>query len=278
VLLADEFSNEIVTALLLNRVKSNLRAVALKYGIWTEDKSAVLGDISASTGAVIINEKNDLTLAAATAEHLGRCDKIIIGLSQTTILNHAKTKKLTDHILRLRSALKTADDGYTKTRLKERISKLENGIATISVGCPTAAETKEKRLRIDDAVSAVSAALKSGVAVGGGLAYYNLADKIAAIRSADKKICSVGKKDIGAKILCESLPSIIKAIYKNANLNFRKAKKMLHGEFGFNAKNNEYCNLFDARIIDPAAVITTVIRNSVSAAAILITTNGIITA
>ncbi|MDR1917533.1 MAG: hypothetical protein LBQ05_00940, partial [Christensenellaceae bacterium] len=268
VLMADDFSAEIINALLLNRVKSGLRVVAVKYGIWADGKTAIMGDISAVTNATIINEKNDLTLATATPKHFGNCDKIIVGLTETIIfaggnptkktsdkevayetaaqinggekvqtatqinggekaqtaaqicsgekaqiaaqIDKAKIKTkqqkaLQDHILRLKSGLKNATDDYTKNRLKERISKLENGIAIISVGCATAAETKERKLRIEDAVNATASALRSGVVVGGGMSYYNLVNKI-------------NKNSMGAKILCESLPSVIKAIYKNANI------------------------------------------------------------
>jgi chaperonin GroEL len=264
VLMADDFSGEIINALLLNRVKSGLRVAAIKYGIWAGGKAAILGDISAVTNATIIGEKNDLTLTTATPEHLGSCDKIIVGLTETTMFVGNKPQTLQDHILRIKTNLKTAKDDYTRTRLRERISKLENGIAVISVGCATAAETKERRLRTDDAVSAARAALQSGVVVGGGLSYYNLTR-------------TIDKNSIGARILYKSLPSVIRAIYKNANINFQKAKRLLCGNFGYNAKNNEYCDLFAARIIDPAAVIQSVLRNAVSAAAILITTDGMIT-
>jgi chaperonin GroEL len=261
--MADDYSADFISALLVNRVKSNLRVIPIKYGVWAGDKDAILHDISAITNSTIISQKNDLTLQTATDKHLGTADKIIIGRTETTILNDTINMDLSVYIERLRAQMKSESNAYKKTRLRERISKLENGIAIISVGCPTAAETREKVLRVEDAINAAAAAMRSGIVVGGGLTYYNLSKQIE-------------QKGIGARILCRALPSIIQSIYKNAGLNFNRVKKILHGNWGYNAKENKYCDLFAAHIIDPAAVVTAVIRNAVSAAAILITSNGMI--
>ena len=263
VIMADDYSADFISAMLLNRVKSNLRVIPIKYGIWSGDKDAILHDIAAITNSTVISPKNDLTLQTADEKHLGTTDKIIIGRTETTILNDTVNMDLTVYIGRLKSQLKSETNDYRKTRLRERISKLENGIAAVSVGCPTAAETREKVLRTEDAISAAAAAMRSGVAAGGGLTYYNLSKQIP-------------QNSIGAKILCRSLPSIVQSIYKNAGLNFNKVKKFLHGNWGYNAKTNKYCDLSAAHIIDPTAVVTAVIRNAVSAAAILITSNGMI--
>jgi chaperonin GroEL len=203
-------------------------------------------------------------LTTATPRHLGIADKIIIKLDNTTFFTGAKTEAVKTRIKEIKSQLNRAKDDYTKTRLREHLSRLDKGVAIISVGCPTSAETKEKKLRIEDAVHSAAAAIRRGIVTGGGTAYCGL---IPALKQFD---------NTGAKILTKSLPAITEAICENAGVSAKKfTTHTARNNFGYDAKTNKFRDL-SADVIDPALVIINVIRNAVSAAAILLTTDGII--
>jgi chaperonin GroEL len=242
VLIADDFVPEVITALLLNRAKSNLRVVAIKCGIWATDKSTVLNDIAALTDATIISPKNDLTLADAKPAHLGSVERISINMTETTFIANNNTAEFNKHIKRIKAQITAERDDYAKTRLRERLARLTASVAIISVGCPTDAETMEKKLRIEDAVAAATNAMRDGIVAGGGLTYKSIANQIK-------------PTTIGGRILKKSLSSIHTQICKNAG-----------------------CRHIDISpsVIDPTTVIKSVIRNAISAAAVLLTTDGII--
>ncbi len=232
VLIANDFVPEVINALILNRVKSGLRVIALK----TDE----LEDASVVTGATLISPKNDLTIEQARPEHLGFTDKIIFAANHSVFIKDNKSELLDEHIKVLQCKLLEIEDEYSKTRLRERIANLTMTAAVISVGCPTDAETMEKRMRIEDAIAATTNAMKDGIVQGGGLTYIRLA-------------CNLKKNTVGERILKKSLYSITDAIMKNSPFD------------------KSHCD-----IIDASTIIQSVIRNSVSAAAILITTDEII--
>jgi chaperonin GroEL len=244
VIIANDYSPEFIAALLVNRAKLNLRVIALKLNT-AENKDAVYEDIAAVTGAVIIGVKNDLTLASAEETHLGTAERIIAGINTTTIIASGTNE---ERIASIKSQINLSADEYSKSKLKERLAKMTTGIAVISIGCPTEAEQKEKKLRCEDAIRASQSALKDGIVQGGGLTYCEIAKSLPA-------------DTLGAKILKKSLPAITAAICKNANLTVPKFVKTL-----------------PKTVIDPALVIKNVIINSISAAGILLTTEKVISA
>lgn len=231
-LVADDYSAEVINALVLNRAKAGLQIVAVR--------STAETDCAVVTNATLISPQNDLTLSQANTTHLGKANQIIFENESIIILSDEKSPSFNQHIEMLKEELKNMTDDYQRTRMKERIANLTTTAGLISVGCPTEAETMEKRLRIEDAVAATTNAMRDGVVLGGGLTYLKIAQEL-------------NSKNIGERILKKALP----AIYRQINRNYH-----------FNPNT---CTAIDA-----ATVVHSVIQNATSAAAILITTGNII--
>ncbi len=197
-LVADDYANEVITALVLNRAKAGLQVVAVR------SNAAV--DCAVITNATLISPQNDLTLPQATTTHLGQASQIIFDAEHMTILSDQRSSAFDEHIELLKAELATVTDDYRRTRLKERIANLTTTAGVISVGCPTEAATMEKRLRIEDAVAATTNAMRDGVVTGGGTTYLKIAKDL-------------NGKDIGERILKRALPSIYKQINRNYRFN-----------------------------------------------------------
>lgn len=232
-LVADDFAPEVINALVLNRAKAGLQIVAVR--------SDALTDCAVVTDATLISPANDLILANATTQHLGHANQVLFETDAMVILSDTSSSpSFEQHLGLLKDELNATTDDYHRTRLKERIANLSATAGLISVGCPTEAETMEKRLRIEDAVAATSNAMRDGVVMGGGLTYLKIAQEL-------------NSQAIGERILKRALPAIYHQI-----------------------KRNYHFKPHDCTAIDAATVIKSVIQNATSAAAILITTGAII--
>ncbi len=231
-LVADDYAPEVINALVLNRAKAGLQIVAVR--------SNALTDCAVITNATLISPENDLTLPRATAAHLGHAKQVLFEHDHIIILSDEKSPAFAQHLAILKDELSAMTDDYQRTRMKERIANLTATAGLISVGCPTEAETMEKRLRIEDAVAATANAMRDGVVIGGGLTYKEIAKEL-------------NGHSTGERILKRALPAIYHQI--NRNYHFKAA---------------------DCTAIDAATVIKSVIQNATSAAAILITTGAII--
>lgn len=194
-LVAEDYTSEVVNALVLNRAKAGLQIVAVRSQAQT--------DCAVITNATLISQENDLTLARATTAHLGHTNQIIFEPEQMIILSDEKSPSFEHHLDLIKDELNATTDDYRRTRLKERIANLTATAGVISVGCPTEAATMEKRLRIEDAVAATTNAMRDGVVIGGGLTYLKIAQDL-------------DSKDIGERILKRALP----AIYRQINCNY----------------------------------------------------------
>ena len=197
-LVADDYANEVINALVLNRAKAGLQIVAVR--------STATTDCAVITNATLISPQNDLTVSQATVKHLGHANQIIFDGETMIILSDQKSDDFASHIEILKNELAVAEDDYHRTRLKERIANLTTTAGLISVGCPTEAATMEKRLRIEDAVATTTNAMRDGVVVGGGITYLNIAKDLKG-------------KDIGEKILKRALPAIYRQINRNYHFN-----------------------------------------------------------
>ncbi|MCQ2381915.1 MAG: hypothetical protein MJ054_01280, partial [Clostridia bacterium] len=231
-LVADDYTTEVINALVLNRAKIGLQIVAVKTTATT--------DCAVVTNATLVSPENDLTLSRATTTHLGYANQIIFEKEHMVILSDEKSPSFEKHINMIKDEIDSATNDYQRTRLKERLANLTATAGLISIGCPTEAETMEKRLRIEDAVAATTNAMRDGVVTGGGITYLKIAKDL-------------NQHHIGERILKKALP----AIYHQINRNYH-----------FNAQT---CTAIDA-----ATVVKSVIQNATSAAAILITTGEII--
>ena len=260
VIIANGFSPEVLNALVVNRVRAGVRVVALVLREDNNRRNAVLGDIAALTGAVVVSQQNDLTLERVEVAHLGHLSRIECGMEATVL--HSSRDFPAERIQLIRTQIVDATDEYTKTRLEERLARLTKGIAVISVGAPTDIELREKKLRIEDAIAATKAATNGGVVAGGGTTYLRVA---------------VG---LGSDILARALESVTRRIMQNCGENpdllIPKILENQCVDFGFDGKAGMLCDLRENNIVDPAKVITSVITNATSAAATLLTTEAIV--
>jgi chaperonin GroEL len=250
VLIADDYSPDVIQALVLNKVRAGLRVCALKCGIPGDRRDAILGDI------------------AALAD--GTCDKVIMSMDNSKFISKP-TAKLQERIKLVRAQLAAADDEYNKVRLGERLARLTNGVAVISVGCATQIEQKEKRLRIEDAVAATRAACQEGVVVGGGLALL----RTKKVLTKHIKTMPQSRK-CGAEILFEALDAPFRQICVNSGVNPDLVMTRLGSKCGFDARTRRYVDMFTAGIVDPAKVVKTALKNAASVAATLLTTEGVV--
>ena len=209
-IVADDYANEVVNALVLNRAKAGLQVMAVR--------SSAVADCAIITNATLISTQNDLTLPQTTTAHLGYASQIIFDGEHMVILSDEKSPAFAEHIAMIKDELASATDDYQRTRLKERIANLTATAGVISVGCPTEAATMEKRLRIEDAVATTTNAMRDGVVIGGGITYLKIAKDL-------------DGKDIGERILKKALP----AIYRQINRNYRF--------------NPETCDVIDAATV-----------------------------
>lgn len=269
VLIADDFSAEVLQAILANRVRGGLRVLALKLSEFPDRRGATLEDLVALTGASLVCAEFDLNLSRVKSEHLGTCESLRAGLESTKLIVKAKENEaLSKRVEIIRAQINSAVDEFSRSVLKKRLAKLTSGIAIISIGGATDVEIKEKKLRAEDAISAVRSASEDGIVAGGGIAYLRVAERL-------------GENDGRAgEILVKSLESITRRILHNADEDadgiLKKIQHSSEQDLGFNAKERVFCNMLEANIIDPAKVVKEVIKNALSAAATLLTTEGAI--
>jgi len=274
VIIANDYSIDTINLLVLNRAKVGLNVIALKLDEVNDRTNAILGDIAAFTNATIISPENDVALSHVTLMHLGHVSKVQATMTRTRLIyenpppDSQKQLALNQRIELIQSQISSAKDFYAKTRLNERLARLTKGIAILSVGAVTEIELKEKKLRIEDAIHAAKSAKEGGIVPGGGLGYLY----------AKKSLEQLDTE--GARILLSALESIIQRICINADTNpdtvIERISESKEANFGYDAKNKRYCNLFKANIIDPAKVVISVIKNATSAIATLLTSDAII--
>jgi len=243
VIIADDYTPEVIQALLVNKVRAGLRVAALRAGYFTDRREAILGDLKALAG--------------------NTCDKVVMTLETSKFISKG-TDALEKRIDLIRAQLNATDDEYNKTRLGERLARLTNGVAIISVGCATEVEQKEKRLRIEDALAATRAACEEGIVAGGGLALLGL-----------KKHKNF-PNGVGAEILFEVLDAPFRQICANSDVNADLILPHITATQGYDARKNEFVDMFAAGIVDPAKVVKCALKNAVSVAGTLLTTESIV--
>jgi chaperonin GroEL len=275
VIIADDFSPEALSALVVNRARAGLRVAALKINGIADRRASVLGDIAALTGAAIISHSADLSLSDASEGHLGTCKKVIMNMEDTKFIADGGAG-VAERIASIKAQIEAEGDEYNRARLGERLARLSGGVAILSVGAATEIEQKEKRLRIDDAVAATRAACEQGIVAGGGLALLRV-----------QKVLRVHVKTLpeplraGAGIVCEALSAPISQICANSGKNpgviiDKISRTRKNKNRGFDARSGRFVDMISAGIIDPAKVTKNALLNAASVAATLITTEGII--
>jgi len=277
VIIADDFENEALSTLILNKLRGVLNVVCVKAPGFGDKRKEMLQDIAILTGGEVITSDLGLELKNAQASQLGRAKQIKINKENTIIVNGAGDKQeIANRIRVLKSSIEKTDSNYDKEQLQERLAKLTGGVAVIQVGAATETEMKEKKLRIEDALSATKAAVEEGILAGGGTAYINVIPEV-------EKLVEKAETDdekIGIKIVLKALEEPVKQIAVNAGLEgaviLEKVKQSRPG-IGFDASKEQYVDMRKEGIVDPTKVARTALENAESIASMIITTESIIT-
>lgn len=276
VLIADDYDNEVMSTLIINKLRGTFNVVATKAPGFGDDSKNQLADIATLTGAHLFAKDLNQNLSEMTMDDLGSAKKVVVTKDKTTIIDGAGDRqKVKERVNELKQAIEKAMVSYDKKKMQERLGKLTNGIALIKVGATTETELKEKKLRIEDALNATKAAVEEGVVSGGGLA---LVDAYREVKGQlkDENI------DIqrGINVVLETLKTPIWQIAENAGYDGNEIleKQLLEKKgIGFNAKDGKWVNLYKEGIIDPTKVARCALLNAASISGLFLTTEAAIT-
>ena len=276
VIIADDIESEPLSTLVLNKLRGVLNVVAVKAPGFGDKRKEMLEDIAVLTGGNVITSDLGLELKNTTLADLGRAKQVKVGKEETIIVDGAGDKTEIDkRVSQIRKAISETQSSYDKEKLQERLAKLAGGVAVIEVGAATEVEMKDKKLRIEDALSATKAAVEEGILPGGGTAYVNVLPEV------EKLLNTVPENEkIGVKIIIKALEAPVKQIAENAGLEgaviLDKVKAQKPG-FGFDAAKEEYVDMKKSGIVDPTKVARSAIQNAESVASMILTTERIIT-
>jgi chaperonin GroEL len=272
-IIAEDVDGEALSTLVVNRLRGSLNIAAVKAPGFGERRKAMLEDIAILTNANVISEERGMTLENTTIDDLGTAAKIVIDKDNTTIVNGAgDANNVEARIVQIKSEIKITTSEYDKEKLQERLAKLSGGVAVIKVGAPTETEMKEKKDRVDDALSATRAAVEEGIVIGGGAALIKAAAKVSLNLNGDEQI--------GADIIIRAIQAPIKQIVSNAGFDAgvvaNEVIKSSDINTGFDAATGEYVNMFEAGIVDPTKVERVALQNAVSVSSLLLTSEATI--
>ena len=273
-IIAEDVEGEALTTLVVNMLQSSLKVCAVKAPGFGDRRKEMLGDIAALTGGRVISEELGMSLEKVELADLGRAKRITIDKENTTISEGAGSEEDREaRVKAIRSAISTATSDYDKEKLQERLAKLSNGVAIISVGAATEVELKEKKMRAEDALAATRAAVEEGIIPGGGVTLIHAAQALEGFKSADPD------EELGAKIVLNAVKYPLRQIAENAgedgNVIIYKLQQEKWG-MGFNAQTLEIINMIEAGVIDPAKVVRTALQNAVSVASLVLTTETLV--
>ena len=276
VIIADDFENEALSTLILNKLRGILNIACVKAPMFGDKRREFLEDIAILTGGEVISSDLGLELKETTSMQLGRAKQVKITKENTIIVDGLGDKDAIENRINvIRKNIEETKSSYDKENLEERLAKLSGGVAVIYVGAATEIEMKEKKLRIEDALSATKAAIEEGILPGGGTAYINVMPKVEELL---EKVD--GGEKIGVQIILKALTEPIKQIAKNAGLEgaviLENVKKAEIG-IGFDAAKEEYVDMKKAGIVDPTKVTRSALQNAASVASMILTTESIMT-
>ncbi len=274
-ILAEDVEGEALATLVVNKIRGTFRSAAVKAPGFGERRKAMLQDIAILTGGQVISEEVGLKLDAATLDLLGTAKKVIITKDETTIVEGAGAEDdIKGRINQIKAEIENTDSDYDREKLQERLAKLSGGVAVLKVGAATEVELKEKKHRIEDAVSTTKAAIEEGVVPGGGVAL--LRAQAAVLAVADSL---TGDEATGARLVAKSLEAPLKQIAENAGMEggvVVEKVKGLKGNEGLNAATGEYEDLVKLGVIDAAKVTRSALQNAASIAALFLTTEAVV--
>lgn len=273
-IIAEDVESEALTTLVVNRLRSQLKICAVKAPGFGDRRKEMLEDIAVLTGGTVISEEKGIQLEQATLEMLGTADKITINKDNTTIVNGAGEKAAIEaRIGQIRAQIATTTSDYDREKLQERLAKLSGGVAVLYVGAASEVEMKEKKDRVDDALSATRAAIEEGTVPGGGVAYIRAIDSLENVKTDNEDEAT------GVEIVKRAIEEPLRQIVANAGKEGAVVvQKVREGkaDFGYNAQTNKYENFFEAGVIDPAKVTRVALENAASIAGMFLTTECVV--
>jgi len=263
-----------LATLVVNRLRGGLKVCSVKAPGFGDRRKEMLEDIATLTGGVVISEEKGLKLEGATLDMLGTAEKVTVNKDNTTIVNGAGNKDaIAARVNQIKAQIAATTSDYDREKLQERLAKLAGGVAVLYVGAASEVEMKEKKDRVDDALSATRAAVEEGIVPGGGVAY------IRAISSLDGLKGDNEDETTGIEIIKRAIEEPLRQIVFNAGKEgavYVQKVKEGKGDFGYNARKDEFENFFEAGVIDPAKVTRVALENAASIAGMLLTTECII--
>ena len=273
-IIAEDVDSEALATLVVNRLRGSLKLCAVKAPGFGDRRKEMLQDIAILTQGVVISEEKGLKLESATIDLLGSAEKVTVNKENTTIVNGAGEKEcIAERVAQIKAQIETTKSSYDKEKLQERLAKLAGGVAVLYIGAPSEVEMKEKKDRVDDALSATRAAVAEGIVPGGGVAY------IRAIKSLDGLKGDNEDETTGIEIIRRAIEEPLRQIVANAGLEgaviVQKVKDG-EGDFGYNARTDQYENLLKSGVIDPAKVTRVALENAASIAGMFLTTECVI--
>ncbi len=273
-IIAEDIEGEALATLVVNKLRGTFKVLAVKAPGFGDRRKAMLEDIAILTGATVISEEQGYKLENATLEYLGSCKKVVSDKDNTTLVNGSGGKNaIKARVNEIRVQIEKTTSDYDKEKLQERLAKLSGGVAVLNVGAATEVEMKEKKARVDDALHATRAAVEEGIVAGGGVALLRASLQLDGIKAT-------ASEKVGVDIMKRALEGPIRQICENAGLEASIiVQKVLEGkdDFGFDARDEKYVNMFKAGIIDPAKVARVAVENAASIAGLLLTTEVAIT-
>jgi len=273
-IIAEDIEGEALATLVVNKLRGTFKVLAVKAPGFGDRRKEMLEDIAVLTGGTVISEERGYKLENATLEYLGSCKRIVSDKDNTTIVDGSGAADgIKARIKEIKVQIDKTSSDYDKEKLQERLAKLSGGVAVINVGAATEIEMKEKKARVEDALHATRAAVEEGIIPGGGVALLRASEKLNNLKVSDEQA-------VGVDIMRKALEAPIRQICRNAGLEASIiVQKVREGknDYGFDARKEEFINLFEAGIIDPAKVARVAVQNAASISGMILTTEAAIT-
>ncbi len=275
-IVAEDIEGEALTTLVLNKLRGTFTVVGVKAPGFGDRRKEMLRDIAILTGGQVVTEELGLELKDASIEHLGRARQVKVNKETTIIVGgYGDSADIKARISQIKAAIEVTTSDFDREKLQERLAKLSGGVAVIKVGAATETEMKEKKLRIEDALNATRAAVEEGIVAGGGTAYINVIDKVAALIDEVE-----GDEKTGVKIVVKALEEPLRQISENAGFDgavvVDKVRSSGKIGYGFDAYNEVYCDMMEAGIVDPTKVTRSALQNAASVASTVLTTEAVV--
>ncbi len=269
-IIAEDVDGEALTTLVVNKLRGTLKIAAVKAPGFGDRRKEMLQDIATLTGAIVVSEERGFTLENCTPDMLGKAEKVTITKDNTTIVGGYGVKEdIADRVAQIRKQITTTTSDYDREKLQERLGKLAGGVAVLYVGAGSEIEMKEKKDRVEDALNATRAAVEEGYLPGGGVAYIRAAEALKNLKGENED------ETTGIHIVARAIEEPLRQIAENAGVEGSVIIQKIRenkGDYGYNARTDEFVNLFEAGVIDPTKVARVALENAASVAGMFLTT------